>query len=105
MTTETVAVPDRSGSVAMRLLASLPMLAILVLTLLASVGETLHSRMLEFGGETWPEYFNLRVIDHVEAPACEPVDDIDAAVDRAVTEKKAALEDCLLYTSPSPRDA
>lgn len=93
MTTETAVMPTRSGSVVMRLLASLPMLAILVLTLLASVGETLHSRMLEFGGETWPEYFNLRVIDHLDAPACQPVDDIEAAVDRAVAEKTAALKD------------
>jgi hypothetical protein len=69
------------------------MLVILVLTLLASVGESLHSRMLEFGGETWPDYFNLRVIDHVEAPPCEPIDDINGAVDRAVAEKQATLRD------------
>ncbi|WP_291824608.1 TRAP transporter large permease subunit [Marinobacter sp.] len=93
MTTDTLTRSSSSGSVAIRLLASLPMLVILVLTLLASVGESLHSRMLEFGGETWPDYFNLRVIDHVEAPPCEPIDDINGAVDRAVAEKQATLRD------------
>lgn len=89
MTTETqprITAGRRSRSLT---LVSLPMLAILVLTLLASVGETLHSRLLEIGGATWPEYFNLRVIDQVSAPDCQVVADPDAAVELAVAAKRA----------------
>lgn len=89
MTAESRVQPGSRSGVWPQTLASLPMLVILVLTLLASVGETLHSRLLEIGGATWPEYFNLRVIDQVGAPDCQVVVDPDAAVDLAVAAKQA----------------
>lgn len=83
---------SRGGSLILaRWLSGLPMLVILLLTLLASVGETLHSRLLEIGGATWPDYFNLRVIDYVDQPSCEQHPDLDRATERAVRAKQAEL--------------
>lgn len=76
-----------------RWLSGLPMLVILVLTLLASVGETLHSRLLEIGGATWPDYFNLRIIDQVGEPACNPERNLEQAVERAVAARHQELAD------------
>ncbi|MCP5163214.1 MAG: TRAP transporter large permease subunit [Hahellaceae bacterium] len=67
-----------------RWVSGLPMLLILLLTLLASVGETLHSRLLEFGGATWPEYFNLRIIDQMSTPSCDAQPDIERAIEQAI---------------------
>lgn len=53
------------------------------------MGETLHSRLLEIGGQTWPDYFNLRVIDRVSAPGCQVVSDEAAAVEQAIAVIKA----------------
>lgn len=89
MTTDSRTAPVSASRTWSMTLASVPMLAILVLTLLASVGETLHSRLLEIGGETWPDYFNLRVIDRVSPPGCQVVSDEEAAVEQAVAVKKA----------------
>ncbi|OLF85815.1 MULTISPECIES: TRAP transporter large permease subunit [Marinobacter] len=91
MTTDAQGLTASQGRSLSVTLASLPMLVILVLTLLASVGETLHSRLLEVGGETWPDYFNLRVIDQIPAPNCQVVADPDAAVEQAVAEKQAEM--------------
>ncbi|MDX1755355.1 MAG: TRAP transporter large permease subunit [Marinobacter sp.] len=83
---------SRPGALSLaRWMSGLPMLAILLLTLLASVGETLHSRLLEIGGATWPDYFHLRVIDHLDAPTCEPQPDLERAVEQAVRVKQAEL--------------
>lgn len=89
MTTDSRTYPAAGSRTRSLTLASVPMLVILVLTLLASVGETLHSRLLEIGGDTWPDYFNLRVIDQISAPDCQIVRDEEAAVDLAVAAKKA----------------
>lgn len=91
MTTDARHLPASRGRTLSITLTSLPMLVILVLTLLASVGETLHSRLLEIGGETWPDYFNLRVIEQIPAPDCQVVADPDAAVELAVVAKKAEM--------------
>lgn len=81
---------SRTGSPSVaRWLASLPMLVILVLTLMASVGETLHSRLLEVGSATWPDYFQLRVIDHLGQPRCEQRPDLEQAVEAAVQARRA----------------
>lgn len=84
---------SRAGTLTLtRWVSSLPMLAILVLTLLASVGETLHSRLLEIGGATWPDYFQLRVIDYQDQPNCEQQPDLDRAVEQAVRARQVELE-------------
>ncbi len=74
-----------------RWIAALPMLVILVLTLLAAVGETLHSRLLTIGGETWPEYFSLRIMDQVASPSCESDPDLDQEVDKAIKAQQKEL--------------
>jgi len=76
-----------------RYVASIPMLAILILTLLAATGETLHSRLLQIGGETWPDYFKLRLIDYIQEPSCEPIQDIESLVDREVAKRQTAADD------------
>ncbi|WP_375177379.1 TRAP transporter large permease subunit [Marinobacter mobilis] len=91
MTTNSDALAAPRALVISRWLSALPMLVILVLTLLASVGETLHSRLLEVGGETWPDYFSLRVMDHVQAPSCEHQPDLDRAVEQAVQVRQQEL--------------
>ena len=74
-----------------RLVSGLPMLVILLLTLLAAVGENLHSRMLAIGAATWPDYYQLRIIHQVREPRCDPAQDLDAAVARAVQARQAEL--------------
>ncbi len=91
MTVRTETLPVTEGLALSRWISGIPMLVILVLTLLASVGETLHSRLLEIGGETWPEYFNLRIIDHVAAPTCDPAMNLDRAVDQAIQHRQQEL--------------
>ncbi len=74
--------------------SSIPMMLILLVTLIASVGETLHTRVLEVGGATWPDYTTLRLIDKVSAPTCQPVADLDAAIeDEYLRRKQAAAAD------------
>ena len=66
------------------------MMLILLVTLIASVGETLHTRVLEVGGATWPDYTTLRLIDKVSAPNCQLVQDLDSAVDAEYDRRQAA---------------
>ncbi|REH39833.1 TRAP-type C4-dicarboxylate transport system permease large subunit [Paraperlucidibaca baekdonensis] len=64
--------------------SSLPVLALLLLTLIIGTGEMLHGQLLRFGERTFGDpttnvqYFMLRA-DPVR-PACDPNKDIDAAV-------------------------
>ncbi|ARU58108.1 TRAP transporter transmembrane subunit DctQM [Oleiphilus messinensis] len=91
MTVRTEALVAAQGRGLSRWVSGLPMLTILLLTLMASVGETLHSRLLEIGGATWPEYFNLRVLDHVQAPTCNATPDLESAIDKAVKQRQAEM--------------
>lgn len=63
--------------------SSLPTLIILLLTIMLTSGEIIHSQLLKVGQATWDEYFLLRGAGVVPEPTCNPDPDMDAALDRA----------------------
>lgn len=78
------AIPGSMAHSLRRLLTTLPVLLILLATLLAATGETLHSRLLAVGADQWPDYFRLRLADQVQAPQCDPQADVERQVEAAM---------------------
>ncbi|MFT6422027.1 MAG: TRAP-type C4-dicarboxylate transport system permease large subunit [Thalassolituus sp.] len=78
-------------SQAYRWLSTLPVLLILVVVVLLNTSHKIHAQLLQFGGDTWEGYYQLR-IDPV-APPCNPELDIETALQRAMREQAASADD------------
>lgn len=94
---------------ALRLWASsLPVTVILMLAVLLSCGEVVHSRLLNAGEAIWSHYYVLRNGDAIRAPGCNPDIDLDAAVRAELARRQAAAAkdsmDTLLDTPPDAGD-
>ena len=96
MSVKTATAPFQSSSIIGQWFTSIPMTLILLVTLLATVGETLHTRVLEYGGATWPDYTHLRIYEQIQPPDCVIVDDVQGAIAQELArQKKAVAEDPL----------
>lgn len=76
------------------------LLALLVFTLLLGMGNSLHSRMLWTGEQTWPNYYLLNPW------ATEPTCDVDMDIDAAVQKRMQAYKpdpDALFSSPPDPK--
>ncbi len=69
-------------------LSTLPTLIILMLTVLLSSGEIIHSQLLKIGENTWDEYFTLRGGDAVQEPSCNPDPDVDKRIEKQLKKQK-----------------
>jgi TRAP-type C4-dicarboxylate transport system permease large subunit len=77
------------------------LLLLLLFTLLLGMGNSLHSRLLWVGEQTWPNYYLLNP-DATE-PSCQLAMDIDAEVARRVANYKPDPDD--LFSSPPNPEA
>ena len=77
------------------------LLLLLLFTLLLGMGNSLHSRLLWVGEQTWPNYYLLNP-DATE-PSCQLEMDVDAEVARRVGNYKPDPDD--LFSSPPNPDA
>lgn len=68
--------------------SSLPTLIILLITVLLSSGEIIHSQLLKIGESTWDEYYTLRGGEAVQKPTCDPDPNIEKRVDRQLKKKR-----------------
>ncbi|MFP5441693.1 MAG: TRAP transporter large permease subunit [Gammaproteobacteria bacterium] len=72
-------------------LVSLPTILILLTVILLGTGEYIHSQLLKFGESQWDQYFILRA--DIANPDCEANPDIDAEVNRLVSEAENSAAD------------
>lgn len=77
------------------------LLLLLLFTLLLGMGNSLHSRLLWVGEQTWPNYYLLN--PDAKEPTCELEIDIDAEVARRVQAYKPDPDD--LFSSPPNPEA
>lgn len=77
------------------------LLLLLLFTLLLGMGNSLHSRLLWVGEQTWPNYYLLN--PNATEPTCELEIDIDAEVARRVQAYKPDPDD--LFSSPPNPEA
>ena len=68
--------------------SSLPTLIILLITVLLSSGEIIHSQLLKIGENTWDEYYTLRGGEAVQKPSCDPDPDIEKRVEQQLKKKR-----------------
>ncbi|PAV25717.1 C4-dicarboxylate ABC transporter [Tamilnaduibacter salinus] len=87
--TAALSMAGSGGRRARQLATVLPVLGVLLASLLASLGETLHSRLLEVGEANWPNYFELRLAERVQKPACDPRPDMARMVDEAMARQSS----------------
>ncbi|MBI42906.1 TRAP transporter large permease subunit [Marinobacter lutaoensis] len=72
------------------------LLLLLLLTLLLGMGNSLHSRLLWVGEQTWPNYYLLN--PDAKEPSCELEMDVEAEVARRIAAYKPDPDD--LFSSP-----
>lgn len=77
------------------------LLLLLLFTLLLGMGNSLHSRLLWVGEQTWPNYYLLDP-DATE-PSCDLAVDVDAEVQQRIDAYKPDPDD--LFSSPPDADA
>ncbi|MEE3116553.1 MAG: C4-dicarboxylate ABC transporter, partial [Pseudomonadota bacterium] len=77
------------------------LLLLLLFTLLLGMGNSLHSRLLWMGEQTWPNYYLLNP-DATE-PSCRLEMDVDAEVQKRIAAYKPDPDD--LFSSPPNPDA
>jgi TRAP-type C4-dicarboxylate transport system permease large subunit len=70
-------------------LSSLPTLLILLIVILLSSGQIIHSQLLQIGEHTWDDYFLLRTAGLVSEPTCDRDPNIDQQT-REIVERRAA---------------
>ncbi len=92
MTAKLATVETQPSSRLNQVFTSLPMTLILLVALLATVGETFHTRVLEFGGKTWPDYSYLRIFEQIQAPRCTVEENIDQAIEREIVRQQAVAD-------------
>ena len=73
-------------------MSSLPTLVILLVTIFLASGEILHSQLLKIGERTWDSYYLLRGAGAIQQPQCDRNPDLDAQLQQAIDEKRAAME-------------
>lgn len=72
-------------------LVSLPTMLILLTVIFLGTGEYLHSQLLKLGESQWDQYFILR--GDIQNPDCNPNPDVDAEVNRLVSEAETGDAD------------
>lgn len=77
------------------------LLLLLMFTLLLGMGNSLHSRLLWVGEQTWPNYYLLD--PHATAPTCDLVMDVEAEVQKRIEAYEPDPDD--LFSSPPDADA
>lgn len=65
--------------------------AILLIVIVLTFGEKAHSQLIEFGQDTWDDYFLLRGAAVIQQPTCDRNPDIDSQVAKAVKKKQDAF--------------
>jgi hypothetical protein len=84
-----------------RWLSTLPAFLILLVVVLLNTSHAIHAQLLLFGEAQWQGYYQLRI--DPKAPACDPDQDIEQALQRMIREQNEADDEFdLLASDPLP---